>query len=720
MPMGKRLRTSFVPRYAALVVIGVAVNYLGQTLALSFSLPLYLDTLGTIVISAIGGLAPGIIVAIISNTLNSLASPTVLYYVCINVLIAIIVANFTRIGAFTELRPSIILAIVLALSCGFLGATLSFCLAGLNIGEGISESWVRSALLQTGWSAYVSQLAGNTLFECADKFLCIALAFVALHWIPSSLTEQFWDSPLHAFRDGSSELFAELAHRNLSLSTKVIIATAFTIACLGLVFLFVANSIYENTSDSRFAQTGVMTDELASTSVDADMIQTYLDKGEDAPGYAESLRRLRHLDQIMDDVQYIYVYRIEEDGCHVVFDTDADPDTAGRLGDVLPIERGFTQDLPTLLRGGEIEPVITDDTYGWLMTVYKPLYDSSGVCQAYVCSDIAMGDVLADRITFMAKLASVLLSASLLITVLASFIVRRRLVLPINRLSSVASEFAFDSEAKRNADSKKLQSAEIRTGDELETLYTAIVKLTDDATGYIDDIADANNRIAHQINVIRRMQNNTILSFATLTDKRDKLTGGHIRRTALYVELLANACLDKGIYPEQIDADFVKDVIRSAPLHDIGKIEISDTLLNKPGRFTDAEYATMKTHAALGGEILQSVLTGISEEDSGYLDTAIEMATHHHERWDGSGYPDGLAGTAIPLCARIMAIADVFDALLSKRSYKKGYSFDECMAMMEDDAGKAFDPTLLTVFLSLRPELEKAADGFLAEGTERA
>ena len=132
-------------------------------------------------------------------------------------------------------------------------------------------------------------------------------------------------------------------------------------------------------------------------------------------------------------------------------------------------------------------------------------------------------------------------------------------------------------------------------------------------------------------------------------------------------------------------------------------------MLNKPTALTDEEYEIMKTHAPLGGKILKSVLAGISEEDSGYLDMAVDMATYHHERWDGKGYPQGLVGEQIPLCARIMAVADVFDALVSKRSYKTGFSFDECMAIMRSESGKAFDPILLEVFLGLEDEVRKAA-----------
>jgi energy-coupling factor transport system substrate-specific component len=160
-----------------------------------------------------------------------------------------------------------------------------------------------------------------------------------------------------------------------------------------------------------------------------------------------------------------------------------------------------------------------------------------------------------------------------------------------------------------------------------------------------------------------------------------------------------------GIYTEQLTHDFVSDVYHSAPLHDIGKIAVSDNILNKPGRLTPEEFEIMKSHTTAGREIIERAVGALSEET--YLDEAKNLAEFHHEKWDGSGYPTGRAGENIPLSARIMAVADVFDALVSKRSYKDGFPLEKAYAIIEEGMGTHFDPKIARSFLNARTEIEK-------------
>ena len=139
-------------------------------------------------------------------------------------------------------------------------------------------------------------------------------------------------------------------------------------------------------------------------------------------------------------------------------------------------------------------------------------------------------------------------------------------------------------------------------------------------------------------------------------------------------------------------------------MHDLGKIGVDDAVLRKQGRFTDEEYAKMKEHAANGAKIVREVLTGVEEER--FVQVATNVAHYHHEKVDGTGYPDGLVGNAIPIEARIMALADVFDALVSKRCYKEAFSFDKAFAIIKEDVGTHFDAALAEVFLQCRPKLE--------------
>ena len=201
-----------------------------------------------------------------------------------------------------------------------------------------------------------------------------------------------------------------------------------------------------------------------------------------------------------------------------------------------------------------------------------------------------------------------------------------------------------------------------------------------------------------------RMQNHTIESLSNLVENRDEDTGEHVRRTRAYVELLAVQLMKNNHYPNILTPRYVRFLKRAAPMHDIGKIVVPDSILKKPGRLTKSEFALMKRHAAEGGRIVHEILDGY--EDPEYIQITADIAAHHHEKWNGEGYPDGLAGEAIPLSARIMALADVFDALVSPRIYKSPMSYEEAFEIIKESSGVHFDPIIAQEFLNIK---EKAA-----------
>ena len=200
------------------------------------------------------------------------------------------------------------------------------------------------------------------------------------------------------------------------------------------------------------------------------------------------------------------------------------------------------------------------------------------------------------------------------------------------------------------------------------------------------------------------MQSGMITFMAEVVENRDDNTGGHIRRTAKYVECIAKELKRKGIYSDILTDRYLNDMVVAAPLHDIGKIHIPDAVLNKPGRLTEEEFEIMKTHTTAGEELLTHAKAELGE--SGYLNTAVEMAAYHHEWWNGKGYPYGISGAEIPLCARIMAVADVFDALTSKRCYKNAMPLEKAYAIIREESGTHFDPTVVEAFFAAAEYIE--------------
>ncbi|MCI6581188.1 MAG: HD domain-containing protein [Oscillospiraceae bacterium] len=201
---------------------------------------------------------------------------------------------------------------------------------------------------------------------------------------------------------------------------------------------------------------------------------------------------------------------------------------------------------------------------------------------------------------------------------------------------------------------------------------------------------------------IRDIQQKTILGMAQMVESRDLSTGGHIRRTSEVVRIFSRKLLQSDM---DFDPQFLELVIRSAPMHDLGKIGVDDAILRKQSRFTDEEYSKMKVHSEIGAEIVRKVLTDVEEKE--FVEVASNVAHYHHEKVNGKGYPDGLTGDQIPVEARIMALADVFDALVSKRCYKEAFSFDKAFEIIKNDSGSHFDKKLTEVFLQCRSELEQ-------------
>lgn len=236
--------------------------------------------------------------------------------------------------------------------------------------------------------------------------------------------------------------------------------------------------------------------------------------------------------------------------------------------------------------------------------------------------------------------------------------------------------------------------------------YQMFVRDVTEKNRYIHQLEIYRNELMQDVEMkitqINRMQDASLLGIAELIESRDGSTGGHIKRTSRVVGILTDYL--KSNHTFEVSPVFYAIIEKVAPLHDVGKIAVDDAILRKPGRFTPEEFEQMKQHAPKGGEIIKRILHGIENDE--WVEIAANIAASHHERWDGKGYPKGLAGKEIPLEARIMAIADVYDALVSKRCYKEGFSFRKAYDIIMDGMGTQFDPGLRECFCACAPQLE--------------
>ncbi len=211
---------------------------------------------------------------------------------------------------------------------------------------------------------------------------------------------------------------------------------------------------------------------------------------------------------------------------------------------------------------------------------------------------------------------------------------------------------------------------------------------------------------------LEAIQDVTVLAMSSMAETRDNETGNHILRTQRYVRRLAEQLRDHPRFRGVLTDDYIKLLYKSAPLHDIGKVGIPDHILLKPGPLSAEEFEIMKTHTTIGHESIVRAERALGTEID-FLQPAKEIALYHQEKWDGSGYPQGLAGDTIPVCARLMAIADVYDALISKRVYKAAMAHEDAVAVMRQGHGRHFDPDMLDAFLTIHEDFRRIAESFV-------
>lgn len=500
-----------------------------------------------------------------------------------------------------------------------------------------------------------------------------------------------------------NDTFVKDECRKFSIRTKILLLFSVALFIFGFSAATISYKIYMDSSIEEYKRFGTGVAKLVAETIDAERISEYLEKGIEAEGYTETKQRLYRIREISPDIKFIYVYRILEDGCHVVFDLDTEELAASEVGDIEEFDDEFIEYLPILTQGGKIDPIISDGIYGWLLSAYIPMHDSKGKYQCYVAVDVSMDSLREQANSYLTKLAIIFLVIFVSILWIGYQIAKYRLILPINKMAHFVGMFAYNSEEDMEKNLENIRKLNIHTGDETENLYKAFVKMTEDSIRYTKDVQNKNETISN-------MHNALIITLADLVESRDENTGHHIKKTAAYVRIILEELKREGVYKDQINDSFIENVVNSAPLHDIGKIAVPDSILNKPGKLTDEEFDLMKTHTTVGGKIIESIIETLP--DSHYLDEAKNLAVFHHERWDGKGYPTGIAGEDIPLSARIMAVADVFDALVSKRSYKEGFPYEKAFSIIEEESGTHFDPKLAKAFLKAKKQILEAAKIF--------
>ncbi len=688
------------------VVGGIIVNVLCAFITYHFNVPIYLDCIGTMGVAAVCGAFPGVLVAVLTNIFCGWFNSNSFYYVFISVIIALVTADFIRCKNHKKSKWYIIFYwLLISLFGGVLGTGFQWILFGDNQFFYVTET-AEALAVSTGWNYFIASMLANFGLNLVDKGICTLVVLMVTYFLPEEELYVLWYSgwkqrPMsdEDIRNNNSVL----QKGEYSIRGKIAMLITVAVIAITAVMSWISVTQYKRTAREEYRQSAVSTAYATATIINGDKVDDYLRYGESASGFYETKKAMNAIRDASSCVKYLYVLKIGEDACYAVIDLDPlneGDEEAYAPGDRIDFEEEFEPYMDKLMAGEEIEPIESENGLsGWVLTAYAPVKDSAGTTVAYVGADVGMEFLNGFVTRFIIEVLMIFSGFFVLILVSGMWLTGVYMVLPITSLVSWADGFVTNSKNQEDLDDsvRKLRDIEIHTNDEVEILYRSLCRMAVDTANQVRDInyfADATSK----------MQNGLIVTMADMVENRDSDTGAHVQKTAAYVKIIAESLKKNGYYVEKLTPKYMSDVVMSAPLHDVGKINISDTILNKPGKLTDEEYEIMKTHTTFGKEIMEKAIATVEGEN--YLKEARNMAAYHHERWDGKGYPEGLRGEVIPLSARIMAVADVFDALTSPRVYKPAFPLEKALQIMEEGSGTQFDPKCINAFLDALPEVK--------------
>ena len=663
-------------------------------------LPLYCDIVGTVFVAAFTGLLfPAICTAVATSVFCSFFYWPAMYRSFFNALIAIITVAFARKDYFKRIFRLILFTLIITIISALSATILQYVIYGPTDKFFASKNAMDFSSAAAIPYFFAFCITNLVLYFLQNGFISI-LILILQKFLPKKFFALFdEDSWNRRIISDTARRYVTDNHSNMKHPLHKIIALIFIITSVILVALTgaIALRLYFDNSKKEKTKNAINCADIAAGFIDADKVESFIKYGAEAPDYQETLDILKKINRSFDDVTYLYVLRIEENGGRFIFDTDEEKPYAP--GEHVPFDEEFEEYLPALFEGKKIEPVESDNILGWMLTMYHPVVNDDGKTVCYVGADVSLEYAAGYLGSFIVKVLLIMAGFFIVIIAYTIWTIGNNMSYPISAIASCVDRFSDSSEDQEKLEEnvKLIRSLDIKCGDEIQGLYDAICRMTLSQTEQLRDIRRLSESTV-------TMQDGLIITMADMVENRDSDTGAHVQKTSAYVKIIVEGLKKKGYYPQKITPKFMSDVVRSAPLHDVGKINISDSVLNKPGKLTDEEFAIMKTHTTAGKEILEKAISTVQGEN--YLKEARNMAAYHHERWDGKGYPEGLHGEVIPLSARIMAVADVFDALASPRVYKPAFPLEKALSILQEGSGTQFDPKCVEVFMDSLSEVK--------------
>ncbi len=690
------------------VISGTFINVLMLFLTDFFGIPLYLDTIGTITSAALGGFFPGIMCAFFTNLISSAFYNHSIFYSFINILIAIVTAWFIRNHKEERRRNIIYYILFISLIGGGLGIIFQWALLGRPQLDEL-QMLARSVTgTDEGVLFFLISAFFNIGLNIIDKTITTAIAIIILRHVPSEIRKSIWVSgwrqtPLSEqdIKEYDKNNYKNVYSLGRRMTFILVASTVFISFIMGVIGI----SLYFNNLKNEYRNNVASAADFAATNSDADRMNDYflsMEKISDCTetNYQYTNTLLMSFLKNTTYVDHIYIFKVTVDGFRLIFSTDEEDQSKSYIGDVIVLGSVGQEQIDSLVSGNTPSSVMTKENFGYHYWSFQPVFDNNNKVVAYAAADASMYYMADYMRNFIVQVILVFAGILVLVIGCALWVINYGLIYPVKSMTACTYGFIEDDYDQKVLDDnvRKLRSLNIHTGDDIEELYNAICKMAKTMVEQMRDVRYYSESTA-------QMQNGLIITMADMVENRDSDTGAHIQKTAEYVRIILKGLKNKGYYAEKLTPKYMRDVEMSAPLHDVGKITIPDAVLNKPGRLTDEEYNIMKTHTTAGKHILEKAINSV--QGGNYLKEARNMAAYHHERWDGRGYPEGLHGEVIPLSARVMAVADVFDALSSPRVYKSAFSLEETIKIISEGAGVQFDPKCVEVFLESMDEVER-------------
>ncbi len=680
---------------------GVFINVMMAFWMNKAGLHLFLDTIGTIAVSAVGGLFSGILTAVATNTICALFNTNYIYFSFLNALVAILVAWFVRKHYYKKIWMVGLFVMFLALFSGSTSCLISwFLMDGAVVARNTEATNVIAA--STGLNMFGSYLVYNILINFLDKMISVTVAYLLLRFLPDDILRAIekgsWKQrPLNEEEIDTLNTWGKGMRHSMRVRTTILILVTATVLVIVTgwsgIRLYFAKSKESKTIDALNAL------KLVSELVEPEDIEEIIEHGSKAPEYDNTKLLLQRITNSYSSIVDLYMVKFDEKQGRIIYDIRSAYAPPREKRTIYIYDEKIEPYLNRLLNGELISPVEHGDISSWVRSVFYPISDSDDICLCYLIANVSVSYVSDYMSDFIVRSVLILLGFFILVLANNMWYTNTLMVYPIRSMAKCVNDFSDLGYEQDELDEnvKKIRALDIRTEDEVEKLYKSICTMTLNLSEQMRDLRRLSDATA-------KMQDGLIITMADMVEKRDSDTGEHIQKTALYVKIIVEGLKKKGYYAGKINDKFISDVVRSAPLHDIGKINIPDGILNKPGKLTPEEFEIMKTHTSAGKKIMEDAISTVQGEN--YLKEARNMAAYHHERWDGKGYPDGLHGEVIPLSARIMAVADVFDALTSPRVYKEAFPLEKALSIIEEGSGKQFDPKCVEVFMEALPEVK--------------